>query len=66
MSGVNFRPFLANEGSPEEDQVMDPAEEVSLDPVLVNPFFILVERELFLCQLCYLACLVASRRVLRR
>jgi hypothetical protein len=30
---------------------VDPAEEVLLDPMLVNPFFNRVEIELFLCQL---------------
>ena len=66
MSGVNFWPFLANEGSLEEGQVMDPAEEVLLDPVLVNPFFTCVERKLFLCQLHCLHHLAASPRVLAR
>jgi hypothetical protein len=32
------------EGSPAEGQVVDPAEEVVLDPVLVNPIFMWLKR----------------------
>jgi hypothetical protein len=45
MSGVNFWPFLAKEESLKEGRVMDPAEEVLLDPVLVNPIFLFACKE---------------------
>jgi hypothetical protein len=49
ISGVNFWPFQANEVSLKEGQVMDPAEEVLLDPALVNPNFLFASKDSYSC-----------------